>query len=114
MQILTFPLGQLQANCYLLIQDKECLIIDPGDSAEFLLEEILRRNLNVKGILATHGHFDHIMAVGELQMSLNCPFYIHEKDLFLIERLEKTAQHFLKSKQIVIPPQNSISLKKEI
>ncbi len=113
MQILTFPLGQLQANCYLLIQDNECLIIDPGDSAEFLLEEILRRNLNAKGILATHGHFDHIMAVGEIQMSLNCPFYIHEKDLFLIERLEKTAQHFLKTKQIAIPPQNIVYFKEE-
>jgi glyoxylase-like metal-dependent hydrolase (beta-lactamase superfamily II) len=47
MDILRFPVGEMQANCYFLIQDKECLIVDPGDSADFILEEVQRRNLKV-------------------------------------------------------------------
>lgn len=104
MQIKRFPLGQLQANCYLLIQEKECILIDPADDANFLLEEISRQNLNLVAMLATHGHFDHVMAVGEIQLSLPVPFYIHNKDLFLIKRLKETAKHFLGYKPYIVSP----------
>jgi glyoxylase-like metal-dependent hydrolase (beta-lactamase superfamily II) len=97
-------LGELQANCYLLENEGEALIIDPADDASFLLEEIQRKNLKLVGLFGTHGHFDHVMAVGEIQMSFNVPFYIHEKDQFLIDRLESTAEHFLGHKQIILPP----------
>jgi len=106
MNIKKYPLGELQANCYLLIQDKDCILIDPADDASFLLEEISRQNLNLRAMLATHGHFDHVMAVGEIQLSLNVPLYIHEKDLFLIKRLKETAKHFLRHEPVVIPPKN--------
>ncbi|MCX6732845.1 MAG: MBL fold metallo-hydrolase [Candidatus Roizmanbacteria bacterium] len=104
MKINTYTLGELQANCYLLEHEGEALIIDPADDSSFLLEEVLRRNLKLVALLGTHGHFDHVMAVGEIQMSFNVPFYIHKKDQFLIDRLENTAEHFLGHKQIIIPP----------
>ena len=106
MEILTFSLGQLQANCYLVIEDKQCLIIDPADSAEFILEEIARRSLQLIGLLATHGHFDHLMAVGEIQLSFpKLPLYIHPKDNFLVKRLNETAKYFLGQKTEVVLPQ---------
>ncbi|PIY72462.1 MBL fold metallo-hydrolase [Candidatus Roizmanbacteria bacterium CG_4_10_14_0_8_um_filter_33_9] len=106
MQIISYSLGELQTNCYLLIQENECLLIDPADDASFILEEIQRRNLTLEGILATHGHFDHVMSVGEIQSSINVPFYIHKKDEFLIKRLGQTAKHFLGYEPVVIPPKN--------
>ncbi len=106
MQITTYPLGQQQANCYLLVEGKGCLLIDPGDSADFILEKIQRENLDLLGIFATHGHFDHIMAVGEIQLSYDVPFYIHKDDLFLVKRLEQTAKHFLGYDPHVIKPKN--------
>jgi glyoxylase-like metal-dependent hydrolase (beta-lactamase superfamily II) len=106
MQILQYALGQLQANCYFLIQDKKCLIIDPADDAPFILEELQRRNLKLAGMLATHGHFDHIMAAGEIQLSYNVPLYISKKDKFLLDRLINTAKHFLGNKITVIQPKN--------
>lgn len=106
MKIYPFSLGELQANCYLLQEGNEALLIDPGDDASFLLEEVQRRNLTLIGILATHGHFDHVMAVGELQLGVNVPLYIHKKDEFLITRLESTAEHFLHYRPVVIPPKN--------
>ena len=105
MQIISFSLGELQANCYLLIKDKECLLIDPADDANFLLEEITRRNLKLVGLLATHGHFDHIMAVGEIQLTYpEIPLYINLKDEFLLDRLQETAEYFLGHKIAIIKP----------
>lgn len=112
MKTICFQLGDLQTNSYVLYQENDCIIIDPADDASFLLEEIQRRNLKLQGMLATHGHFDHVMAVGEIQTSINVPLYIHKKDDFLIKRLGATAKHFLGYEPVVIPPKN-ISFIKE-
>lgn len=109
MKILKFPLGQLQANCYFLIEGSDCLIIDPADDASFILEELQRRRLKLIGMLATHGHFDHVMAVGEVEQSIDAPFYINDNDQFLLDRLEDTAEHFLGTKQYIIKPKNQKS-----
>ena len=106
MKIYTYSLGEMQANCYLLEDKGKALIIDPADEASFLLEEIQRKSLELVALLATHGHFDHVMATGEIQLSFNIPFFVHKKDQFLIDRLESTAEHFLGHKQIIILPKN--------
>ena len=112
MNILRFPLGQLQANCYIVIHDTNCIIIDPADEASFILEEIQRRNLTLVGMIATHGHFDHVMAAGEIQLSYpSLPLYIHQKDIFLIDRLGETAKHFLGHDPVVLKPQKMQNLK---
>jgi len=103
MIIKKYLLGQLQANCYFLIADNNCLIIDPADDASFILEELQRQQLNLVGMLATHGHFDHVMAIGEIQQSLKIPLHIHKEDVFLINRLEQTAEHFLDYKPVILP-----------
>ncbi|MBI5122438.1 MBL fold metallo-hydrolase [Candidatus Roizmanbacteria bacterium] len=95
MKIVKYSLGQLQANCYFLIEGGDCLIIDPADDASFILEELQRQRLNLVGMLATHGHFDHIGAVGEIQLSFNVPLHIFKEDQFLIDRLNETAKYFL-------------------
>jgi glyoxylase-like metal-dependent hydrolase (beta-lactamase superfamily II) len=70
MKIEILPLGQLQTNCYLVYDSlsKEGIIIDPADEAEFIAEKIQQLKFKPRAILATHGHFDHILAAGELQM----------------------------------------------
>jgi len=114
MQILKFSLGQLKANCYCVIKDSNVLIIDPGDEASFILEEIQRRNLTPVAILATHGHFDHVMAVGEIQASYDIPFYLHASDLFLLKRLQSTVKHFLGYDPVILPIKNIVNVKDEL
>ncbi len=46
------------------------------------------------GIYATHGHLDHIGAVSKIQKDRNLPFYIHEKDTFLVETLPQACGMF--------------------
>lgn len=104
MQIKRFSLGQLQTNCYIICKGSNCILVDPADDASFLLEELSRQNLNLIAMFATHGHFDHVLAVGEIQLSLKVPLYIHARDLFLIKRLKETASHFLIENQHITPP----------
>ena len=106
MRIHTYPLGELQANCYLIENEGKGILIDPADDGSFLLEELQRKNVELEALFLTHGHFDHCMAAGEIQMSLDVPLYLHKKDQFLIDRLDSTAEHFLGYKPIIIPPKN--------
>ena len=105
MRIEHFVLGELKTNCYMLIEGNACLIIDPADSADFLLEKIQRENLELVGMVGTHGHFDHILAVGEIQLSYDVPFYCAIEDEFLIKRVIATAKHFLGHDPAIIQPQ---------
>jgi len=98
MEVVKLPVGQLQSNCYLIWQkgDSDAIIIDPGDDADFITRRINDLDLTPSQIVATHGHFDHIMAALELQLAFNIPFLIHEKDQFLLNRQRSTALHFTK------------------
>lgn len=91
-------LGEMSTNSYVLWEDesKKCLIIDPADDAVAISEEIRVRKLLVKGILLTHGHFDHLMAVAELELMFSVPIYANKQDEFLIKRSNHTAKFFLK------------------
>lgn len=107
----TYKVGELQTNCYIVSQGNECLIFDAGDSADFILEKLLLEKLTPIAIFSTHGHFDHMLAVGEIQLSFDIPYYISSKDLFLLKRAKETADYFLNSKQVIIPPKNIEDLK---
>ena len=61
MEIKTVVTGYLDENCYLLIQNGTCLVVDPGDDYNKIKEEI--GDNKVLGVLITHSHFDHIGAL---------------------------------------------------
>ncbi len=105
MKIRKYSVGQLQANCYFLIEDKKLLIIDAGGDADFLLEQIQRERLEPLGIFATHGHFDHILGVGEIQLSFDLPLYIFKQDEFLVKRAKETTRYFLRVDPQMVEPQ---------
>lgn len=59
--------GYLEENCYIVENNNECLIVDPGSESNRIIEEIEKLKLKVKGILITHYHFDHIGALDEIK-----------------------------------------------
>lgn len=65
--------GVFATNAYFYIDDetRHGFLIDPGAQADELLKIIARENFTIEKILLTHGHFDHIGAVNELQARLN-------------------------------------------
>lgn len=86
MDIKTIPVGIYNANCYLLIDQNKCAIIDPGGDAEDIIQTIQDNNLMPQFILLTHGHVDHVGAVEALKDKYNILFYINEKDEDLIKK----------------------------
>jgi len=56
--------GSLEENCYILINNNDCLAVDPGDDISLIIDAI--KDYNLLGILITHHHFDHIGALDEL------------------------------------------------
>lgn len=90
--------GQMKTNCYLVYDTKnlDCLIVDPGDDAEFIIQKIIDLELNPNLIIATHGHFDHIQAVNELKLAFKIDFWMSKKDEFLLKRMRNSAIYFTK------------------
>lgn len=106
MQITKLILGTLNTNCYLILDDisQECIVIDPADDAQLISDEILRQNLVLKSIIATHGHYDHNLAAAELQINFDVPYMIHQADEFLVKDLANRAEYWLKRKVELNPP----------
>lgn len=94
MKVSVLSVGQLATNCYLVSSGEEAVIIDPGDDSDFIINKIRDWEITPKLILATHGHFDHVLAVNELKLAFNIPFYIHKDDKLLLKRMSKTAKYF--------------------
>jgi glyoxylase-like metal-dependent hydrolase (beta-lactamase superfamily II) len=84
MYIQSIPVGMIGTNCYVLGDEstKSLAIIDPGDDASDIVGMVKRSGMEVKMILLTHGHFDHVTAVPDLvKIYPDVPVYIHPKDL---------------------------------
>ena len=61
MEVKTVVTGYLDENCYILIKNNTCLVVDPGDDYNKIRDEI--GDNKVLGVLITHSHFDHIGAL---------------------------------------------------
>jgi hydroxyacylglutathione hydrolase len=90
----TFPNGPFMVNTYLLYNDRNCIIIDPGSQLEELKDYILSEVLTVQAIIATHGHIDHVAGAKPLKNEYNVPFYINEKENPVLQTLPMQAQLF--------------------
>jgi hydroxyacylglutathione hydrolase len=93
--VLTLPLGPLGTNCYLLGDPAsgEAAVIDPGYDAPRVLAAAARANLQIKIVLLTHAHFDHIGGVAGVLEATHVPLALHPGDLPLL-RVQGGAQAF--------------------
>lgn len=89
-------LGLVATNCF-IVGDTEtgsAVVIDPADNAPVILQAIKERGWTVKRILATHAHFDHILAVDGVRDATGAPFWLHEADLPLLKMVQATGAWF--------------------
>ncbi len=93
MKVETYPLGNIQANCYLLWQDNHVLMVDPGGSSRKIAERIASDGGIVDAILLTHGHFDHIAGVEHFQKMYNCPVYASKEEAKLLADPQLNGSH---------------------
>jgi glyoxylase-like metal-dependent hydrolase (beta-lactamase superfamily II) len=93
-EILT--VGRLGCNCVILweLGSKAGAVVDPGDEAENISGRVERLGVDVKAILLTHAHFDHVGAAAELQALWGCPLYLHREDIPLLGQMDEQTEHF--------------------
>jgi hydroxyacylglutathione hydrolase len=63
----------------------EAVLIDPGDEVDELLDVIDRKRFDLKHILLTHAHVDHVTGVARAKRHANVPVHLHRDDLFLYD-----------------------------
>ena len=82
MNIKTIPVGQLETNCYVVVNEETlaCVVIDPGDESNAIMDYIESNRLSCEAVMLTHGHFDHVGAVNEVLEQTGCALYINPRD----------------------------------
>jgi glyoxylase-like metal-dependent hydrolase (beta-lactamase superfamily II) len=108
MQIITLPVGNLEANCYIIVDEdtNKAAIIDPGDEPDRILEAA--EGLDVEFILLTHAHFDHAGAVGEIKEATDATIAMHADEVPVYDAMQDMAGYW--GFQVPKPPAPDIIL----
>jgi hydroxyacylglutathione hydrolase len=87
MDVRMFTVGPVQENCFLFRQDdsNEALIVDPGEEAPKLLGAIEELGVDLKAILLTHTHFDHVGAVAPVAKATGAPVYCPQLEVAVLQ-----------------------------
>ena len=85
------PLG---ANCYTVYdtESKNCLIIDLGGDFSKILSQANSLGLSVKGVVLTHGHFDHVAGAKNCKAN-GIPVYISKEDAKMLTSLTNLSEY---------------------
>lgn len=87
------PVGSLQCNCSVIGDEasREAIVIDPGDDIEGVLELVRKHNLQVKQIVITHAHIDHVGGAMKLRTVTGAPILLNQNDYALLKMLDVQA-----------------------
>lgn len=89
LKIQKLPVGELEANCFLVYdEENNAVIIDPGAEPDYILSEIESLGLKPLAILLTHAHFDHFGAAAEVIEKYQIPLYVHTLDRPMVTSAE--------------------------
>ncbi len=87
------PVGPLQCNCSIIGDEitHEAMVIDPGDDIEDIQALTAKHNLQVKQIVITHAHIDHVGGAMKLRAATGAPILLNQNDYALLKMLDVQA-----------------------
>jgi len=87
------PVGPLQCNCSVIGDEttREAMVIDPGAEIENVLALVRKHNLQVKQIVITHAHIDHVGGAMKLRAATGAPILLNQNDYELLKMLDVQA-----------------------
>jgi hydroxyacylglutathione hydrolase len=100
------PVGPLQCNCSIIGDEasREAMVIDPGDNIADVLALIQKHNLQVKQIVVTHAHIDHVGGAMKLRAATGAPILLNQNDYTLLKMLDVQAAW------IGVPPPGKVDI----
>src|SRR6201982_2801899 len=87
------PVGPLQCNCSIVGDEvtREAIVIDPGDDIDDVIALVRKHNLQVKQIVITHAHIDHVGGAMKLRAATGAPILLNQNDYELLKMLDVQA-----------------------
>lgn len=91
-----FTFNPIQENTYVVYSDaKDAVVIDPGcyfrEEKQELVDFIKHHELNVKALLNTHGHIDHVLGNAFVVDTFKVKHYLHKEDLVTLQAVSNYA-----------------------
>jgi hydroxyacylglutathione hydrolase len=103
MEIKCIVSGKWEENCYIVSNEQDAVIIDPGGNFELIKEYISEHQYKVWAVINTHAHFDHIVSVADVVDEYKCPFYLHSADKRLLRSANLYMSLFMGEAPIKVP-----------
>lgn len=104
MQIRTVCPYSFGANTYIVYSGNQAFLVDPAVSVRAITSAVSEEGLFLKGILLTHGHFDHTVSADTVREALGIPLYVHERDAVMLTDGRKNAYYEFYGKECVHKP----------
>jgi hydroxyacylglutathione hydrolase len=100
------PVGPLQCNCSIIGDEitREAMVIDPGDDIDHVLAIVRKHNLQIKQIVVTHAHIDHVGGAMKLRAATGAPILLNQNDYALLKMLDMQAAW------IGVPPPGKVEI----
>ena len=100
------PVGPLQCNCSVIGDEstREAMVIDPGDDIDDIIAVIDEHKLQVKQIVITHAHIDHVGGAMKLRAKTGAPILLNQNDYTLLRMLDVQAAW------IGVPPPGNVDI----
>ena len=97
MLIKCIVVGMIGSNCYIVgcEKTKQAVVVDPGGEGQKILKYIKEQGLEVKYVINTHGHVDHIAANEEIREATGAKVLIHELDAPMLVSSEHNFSQFV-------------------
>jgi len=96
MNVEMLAVGMFQSNCFIAHcpASRQGVLIDPGDEGGRILAFIESNEIDIKAIINTHAHIDHVSALASVADRLKAPVCMHKKDSFIFDNLAYQEQLF--------------------
>lgn len=95
-KVQTYRSGRMPTNTYLLVEEKNAVVIDAAAEPFEMIDFVQKNKLNLQAILLTHTHYDHFLGIFDIweKIDKNIPLYYHPSEKILIENAEMNGGFF--------------------